>query len=1535
MDSYDFYHLHNHSEHSLLDGMSKVEEYILKANELGQKALALTEHGNFRSIYQLQVKSNKKFAYKGIEYDLPPIKPIFGIEFYMVAYDLRIKGTPAEIKLKLESQFNGKQLQEKIKESNKKFRQRYHLLAFAKNNVGLKNLFILHYYSWKDGFYYRPRINFKLLQQYHEGLIITSACIGGYIPTLIIKQDWKRIERAIKYLKRMFKDDFYIELQPHDIDDQRIVNKYLIYLADEYKIKTIATNDCHYTEKNDWEAHEVMLAIQSDKTMRDPDRWRFDSTEFYMKSKQEMFDSFKKYHPDISENEINKALLNTGEIIDKCNASLEVNWKKGLLPKINVPKEFDSENKYLVSIIKDGWKWRDITDRSKKYAEEHGITQRMAIKIYKDRLKMELNRIFKLRFSKYFLLIWDLINWARKNDIMVGPGRGSAAASLVAFLMGITSIDPVHYDLLFDRFLSENRIDYPDVDMDFQDDRRKEIFEYLIEKYGKEYVCQIGTIGKMKGKSCLLNVGRVFGVSPQETWIVNKHIIERSSGDARSSQTVQDSFNEFEVCKEYNKRHPEILKYVIKLEGRATQLGIHAAGVQISPVPMHELVPIEYRKSDNKPLKVSSLDWMENQALGLVKLDVLGLSTLTIIKNALKAIRQRYNVEIDIENVDLKDSSVLDNFTNTNFVGIFQFDSIGMTNTCKDGNFVFESFGDVIILNAVYRPGTLRSGQASHFINRKTGKEKIKKLHPIYDKITEKTQGILIYQEQLIKCFIQMANYDPGTADELRKKIAKSHGVEVLTKEKDAFVKGSVKNGMDRGVALNLFENIAFAGSYAFNQCIDGDMRLKRYVGDANFYPTISEMYKIKNDYSYAKKIGKTSLHSKYKYSGYGTAFSLNENNRLVNNKIKNIHYQGKQKVYKFYFNDGKNYFSVTLNHKIPKKFNYEILAENLHVGDKIITCVGYIQDNKPYTFSKDFIGGADNYPVKGQMGFQTKDTAYTKLNEYRKYHKKDYCEICGLENTRLEIHHIDGNHLNSDYDNFITLCPGCHKKEHYKMGRVKQGQKGLYTEYTKITKIEYIGTKDVYDVGMEHPYHTITLDSGAVISNSHATAYSMISFWTMYLKTHYPTEFYWSLMSNEKDQIKLTKFIDDARKNGIKILMSDINKSSIGFIIEDNRLIRIGLIDIKTVGIKAATDISEKQPYFSMHDFCNKVNRRIVHKGVINALIRSNAFRSLYSDIGALLFEVGDKFVWQKMLDMDEKSGNELYDLYVGDNIYNEEKLVFSMAKFCPVQSDKHFISYYHVIDKYLDKNFKLYDIDDIDETFANYSSRIRLKGIQLDIKYNNIGDFHKEEPSEKIKKRIGWGNRYANINVEDESGMKRMLIDYDVFSTFRPVIDMGDKTPVLISGRSYNGKTLNIDVIVEIESMKLILEDKTLTLKDKYLKMNKFQRYFIHHPIKNYKKIGRFTPLNKLRVGNNRICVLIMRVKKHWTKKEKLMYFISLEDDTGGIEGIVWPEKVIKYADKLKTGNIIIAILHHSKDGNFINVVLSMEKKYFNFAN
>lgn len=816
----DFVHLHCHTEFSLLDGMPSVDEYVYKCNELGMDSIAITEHGNLRSMVKFAKASAGDVRLKGRKEKVEPVKPIYGIEFYVSHLPYKIKGVPDSMREKLRR--NSKSTADykinlKNYEYEKGYRKRYHCIAFAKNEVGMRNLLTLNYFAWKNGFYSRPRIDFDLLKKYSEGLVITTACIGGYVPQMILNGKEDDFVNWLRGMKKIFNDDLYLEIQPNAVEGQTQVNKMLVDLSDEFKIKTVATNDCHYVESKHSETHDVMLMIQTNTDMQSVDAWRFPDNSFYMKSAKEMFKSFRRNNPDLSKRSIRQAIETTREVADKCNYEFKFDKKKGLIPSTTKLLDGKTAREFVIGLCKKGWKEKNVSGQIKKYAAKKGISVDESKKIYNDRLKLELKRIFKMRFENYFVIVWDIVRFARQENIQIGAGRGSSAGSLVAYLLHVTGVDPIYYDLLFDRFLNENRIDYPDIDMDFQDDRRGEIISYMEKVYGKKHVALIGTFSRMQGKAALKDVSRVHRVPIDEVNKVSKHIVKLNEGDLRSNCTVVDSF-EHDLFKEFDAKFPDVKRHAAELEGKAKSVGNHASGVQISPEPIHTIIPVEYHNVEGVGrAKVTSIDFRDCELLGLIKFDILGLRTLSVIRNCVNLIEQQHGVAIDLFNdIDIEDKAVLKQFGKGDYIGLFQYDSHGMQELTKGVK--FESFEDVTVFNALYRPGGTRSGLAKQYVARKKGK-KYKGINKTYDKITATTYGVLVYQEQIMQCFVEIAGYKPSDADSVRKLIGKSIGKDEMEKQRETFVKGAIEHsGMKEDAADALFTSFVKFSQYGFNK---------------------------------------------------------------------------------------------------------------------------------------------------------------------------------------------------------------------------------------------------------------------------------------------------------------------------------------------------------------------------------------------------------------------------------------------------------------------------------------------------------------------------------------------------------------------------------------------------------------------------------------------------------------------------------------------------------------------------------------------
>ncbi len=654
----DFVHLHTHSDMSQLDGCGKIGDYVKTAKLRGNPAIAFTDHGTMRG-YMTQYEACQNLG----------IKPIYGLEFY-VSPDMRRKGLTDEEKKQITADLKKSEHKKAIKayEEREGIRDRWHLTVWALNKVGMRNLFRLSSAAFIDGFYYKPRIDIQELIKYGEGLAVSSGCLSSPIHDC-----WQagRKRYAVDFADRLheaFGERFWLEVQPHAIADQRVANKLALKLRKRYAgaSRLLATQDAHYVKRSDAPHHEVLLCIGTNDVLSSPDRFKFDGDEFHMRSRKAMQRAYERHHEFMPSQMVKEALDSTMVFAEGVNVDLDIDYHAALLPDPGIPVKYGGDHfAYLKDLCLDGWTWREIPRRAREYAVAQGTTVRKAIDAYKARLLHELKALQRQRFVPYFIIIHDLYRWAREQNIMVGPGRGSVAGCLIGYLIGITAVDPITHGLIFERFINPNRIDMPDCDMDFEDRRRREVIDYIRDKYGHDHVCQIATIGKLSGKQCLKDVSRVLEVPYAEVNAVTNSILERSSGDERASATIQDSFEEFEVCKAFNAKYPDVLKHATRLEGMAKNVGIHAAGVVASPLPLTDLIPLEIRKHKGHDIIVSAGDMYAVAANGLVKLDVLGLRTLTVLKEACDAVEERHGRRIDLESadVDLNDPRVLQGFT--------------------------------------------------------------------------------------------------------------------------------------------------------------------------------------------------------------------------------------------------------------------------------------------------------------------------------------------------------------------------------------------------------------------------------------------------------------------------------------------------------------------------------------------------------------------------------------------------------------------------------------------------------------------------------------------------------------------------------------------------------------------------------------------------------------------------------------------------------------------------------------------------------
>ncbi len=764
--------LHIHTEYSLLDGMIRVSDLVNYAKDNGLNAIAITDHGVMYSAIEFYEQAKAA-----------GINPLIGCEFYVHDGDIHQKDN----------------LHNPL----------YHLILIAKDQTGYKNLIKLVSTAWCEGFYYKPRINFELLKEYHEGLICTSACLGGEVlQHLQHGEKEKAIETAKKY-KELFGDDYYIELQDHGLEEQKRTNPELIKIAKELGIKMVITNDSHYLRKEDADAQDSLLCLQTNADKSDPNRFHFPNNEFYVKSQEEMRKAFSW----MDDETFNECVQNTQEAADKCHIEIELG--NAPLPHYEVPEGYTNET-YLEHIVYEGLK--------KRYGE---ITPEL-----KERVDYELRTINKMGFAAYFLITWDFIHYAKTHDIPVGPGRGSAAGSVVAYALEITDLDPIKHHLLFERFLNEERYTMPDIDIDFCIEKRRQVIDYVTQKYGEDKVCQIITFSTYAPKAAFKGIARILKVpftesnrltgliepaielaaatNPKAKWIKDALQVEGSELRKLYDEDYQIPIPETGESVSYRK----IIDMSCAIEGLKCGTGTHAAGVIISHAPLDTIIPVQ--PSKDGIVQTGYPPHEVTEVLSLLKMDFLGLRNLTMIYKTVDMVKHYEGIDIDINNIPLDDPETYKMLVRGETVGVFQLESQGMINLVKRLKpDVFEDLGALV---ALFRPGPLGSGMVDEFVDRKHGIKAISYPHPLLEPILKDTYGTIVYQEQIMQVFQTLADYSLGQADIVRRMMGKKK-IEEMQKQKAKFIElASSHHGMKKEDATTLFEQIEKFASYCFNR---------------------------------------------------------------------------------------------------------------------------------------------------------------------------------------------------------------------------------------------------------------------------------------------------------------------------------------------------------------------------------------------------------------------------------------------------------------------------------------------------------------------------------------------------------------------------------------------------------------------------------------------------------------------------------------------------------------------------------------------
>lgn len=1160
-----FYHLHAHSMYSSLDSVIKPLDAVEWCKKNKVDALCFTDHGTLAVAYEL----HKSCTDAGI-------KPVIGLEAYYVD-DLN----------KDEGVVSGSYS---------------HIVLICKNEEGWHNIKYLQANAWQNGFYKKPRIDFATLSSHSDGLICTTACTNGIVGAPILGGGWfgaldddqknNLVRSRIDKFHKLFGDDFYFEIMLNNLEEQTVLNKRLLKLGRVYdKIKFIVTNDCHYINAEDNELHDVLKCIAFKKMLSDPDNGTYETKMLWMATPKEMLMFRKQCHPYLEKDFVIDAMDNTAEIVDKVE-SFEIKCELSPLPKYS-----KKSKEMLRKLCYDRW------------SNPEGV--------YKERLEYELSVIEKLGMSDYFLIIYDIAQEARKRGIPFNT-RGSVAGSLVAYLIGISWIDPVIFKTTFERFLTEDRLSLPDIDMDFGKDRRTELIQYLREKYGDNSVTHIVNFSIYKPKQALKDVARVYGLSFAEVNRVTKQIKDNTED--------WEEILELKDVSDFLRANPEVYEKAQAITGVIRHRGIHASGVVLTPANSMMWLPVAWSTvgEDNKKERISEYDMYALEDLNILKIDFLGQNTLDIIQYALELIGDK-----KLENFDklyayilnnLNDEKVYETIRAGDLVGVFQ---LGTSDGMRDLTIRIkpQDIFEIAICISLYRTAVLEVGAHEKYINRRDGNEEVEYLHPKMESVLKDTQGIMLYQEQVMAIPTVLAGFTKSESDNFRKGI-KQKDSEKFKKWEEKFINGCKQySDIDSELADEIWNELYAWSGYGFNKCLSGDTEIYRPSRRTkNQKVTIGELYKVVHDLQYAKENNKMALRKKLRSNGYGKILSMESDDKIRPNSIKEIYYNGIQKVYRVELENGMC-VDGTKNHRFFLDKHTCKSIEMLKIGDELLVDVGSPKNNGEYTKRPSRPISSGKYGVrqcgfpKGENNPSYKDgnTSLFKTNKTKLKNKK--CKLCGAgEDKRLEIHHIDGNTLNNDIGNLVKLCSSCHKKEDYKLGkRSKKWGYGHLVGKSKVVSIKYIGEIDTYDVEMDTFEHNY-IANGIVSHNSHAISYALISYITMWLKIHYPVQFYTALLSfNTDDDVKMSAYINDAKKHGVILARPLINLSTDKFkMVKDKILYPFSVI--KNVGDKAITNILETRntggKFKSFEDFYGRVNKRVVNVRIISNLIFAKMFR-------------------------------------------------------------------------------------------------------------------------------------------------------------------------------------------------------------------------------------------------------------------------------------------------------------------------------------
>jgi DNA-directed DNA polymerase III PolC len=1215
----EFIHLHNHTHYSLLDGACKIDTLVRAAAENQMSSVALTDHGVTFGAMEFYKKAKKE-----------GIKPIIGCEVYVA---------------------DGPRQEKALTVAGKKKRNYFHLILLAKDLTGYRNLCKLTSRAHTEGFYYKPRIDRELLAEMTEGLVALSACAGGVVSAHLVNEDMNAAREAAIWYRDHFGDDFYLEVQNHGIPVDEPVLQGMPILAKELNIPLVATNDCHYISKDHAVAHNVLLHIRDASKngvrINVEEELRYGTANYYFKTADEMADLLGHFPG---------AIENTVAIAEKCNVELPHEF---YMPNFPIPVTSKSEtlNDYLREIT-----WQGVERRFPSFDEE-----------VKQRTEFELDVITRMGYSGYFLIVQDFIQAARDRGVSVGPGRGSAAGSLVAFALGITNVDPLKYDLLFERFLNPDRVSMPDIDIDFADNKRDIVIDYVKDKYGHDAVSQIITFGTLSSRAVLKDVGRVLGIPPS---IINS-ITEKITVKFGRVQSITEAIDGPELRWVKESPDPQIqklIKHSIVLEGMCRNTSLHAAGVVIAPGPLENYIPL-YKTPDSGLASQYTMNYLEEA--GLLKMDFLGLRTLTIIDNTIELIKQRHGVIIDIDEIPLDDLKTYELVGKGLTTAIFQFESVPMQEYLKQLKpTVLE---DLIAMNALYRPGPMDS--IPEFIDRKSGRKPITYMHPMLEPILGKTYGVCTYQEQVMQIVQQLGGFTLAQADNLRRAMGKKQ-IKYMEEMKEGYDEGTKQNGIDKKTANEIWDMMVKFADYGFNKCLSGDVEVSLADGTRM---DISKAYKLQPD----------------------SLLSMWPDGEIRPHRVQKIVRTGYKHLLKIKTASGRT-LKTTAEHRLLTTSGY-MEVQNMSVGTELITAPRVTE--KQRTARRESMARLNRSSAQrerasrrmvqyqAQRPYEEKVAHMKRMHElhpdmtrhavaamherlkelwatdpeFRKRHmqrslvsvrscfdsgpgygrcsiasngmwcasqnERDMCEWLIEQGINFEMHKVlpNGKVCDFYFSGIYWEMDGMDRSDQFfadKYGDLPfvvvtpEDFRDIVAHHLElehahngdpIVSIEPCGEGMTYDIEMAPDGPLNFLANGIVSHNSHSAAYAYVAYQTAYLKANYTAEFLAANMTAEaNDLAKVVKLIDESRKFDIKVLPPDVNESLIDFSVVDEG-IRFGMAAIRNVGAGAVGEILKQRekdgPFTSLFDFARRMSGNSqINKRLLESLILAGAFDSLHT---------------------------------------------------------------------------------------------------------------------------------------------------------------------------------------------------------------------------------------------------------------------------------------------------------------------------------